>query len=175
MGHGLSRIFAVTSVIAGIGLWCMMGGVAVLVVDRNVLQRGMPWVYDLLLWLLVATVYLGAVRVSWRNQHISMDALYLRLPRTVRTWVDVASAMLSMLFAVSLVLLARPQVVGSFASGQTTQSGAFPAWIGHAILPVCFLLIAIAYGAYSIYRVRGRFAAPESTDTSQDPVTRSAV
>lgn len=169
------RAFGAASVVAGLGLWAMMVGVAMLVLDRNVLQRGMPWIYDLLIWLLIATVYLGAVRVSWRHDHISMDALLIRMPPGLRKLVDLATAVLTIAFSVYLVVLAWPQLEVTLSSGQTTSSGMFPAWIGHVILPACFLLISLAYMAYFSYRVRGDRSEPEPDVDDSDSMARRGV
>ena len=61
-----------------------------------VYQRGItiPWLDDVLRMLLIWLVYLGSVSLCFHNDHITMDALYVRCPTRVRRALNIAIAIL---------------------------------------------------------------------------------
>jgi TRAP-type C4-dicarboxylate transport system permease small subunit len=69
-----------------------------------VYQRGITiaWLDDVLRMLLIWLVYLGSVSLSFRNDHIAMDALYLRMPPRLRRLVDVAVGLLGVVLCVAV-------------------------------------------------------------------------
>ncbi len=66
--------------------------IVVTTISVVVYQRGITivWLDDVLRLLLIWLVYLGSVSLCFHNDHIAMDAVYLRFPRRVRRVLNFA-------------------------------------------------------------------------------------
>jgi TRAP-type C4-dicarboxylate transport system permease small subunit len=114
------------------------------VVGRYVFWRPIIWAEEILVFLMIWCVMLGAVLVTWENAHLRMDAVHqLGSPR-VRRWLDLLSAG-AFLAAAIFVLVQSTRVVALVAStGQRSVVAEVPMVIPYGALPVSFaLMVAI--------------------------------
>lgn len=125
------------------------------IVLRDGFGLAYAWVDDVLRYMWVWTVYLAAVRLSMRNDHITVDALYLRLPGRLRRWVDRLIGVTSMAVCLYITYLGYGSLQRIIGFGQRSNSGALPAFLGYGIIPVGFLLTAAAF-LHFLVRVSGR-------------------
>jgi C4-dicarboxylate transporter DctQ subunit len=113
-----------------------------------------PWIDDVLRMLLVWLVYLGAVSLCLRNDHISMDAVYLRMPPRVRRFVDVAVALLGVGLCAFTAKIGYDSMRQALGYGESLSSGYLPAWPRDLVIPLCFALMAAAYLAHLVKLLR---------------------
>ncbi len=120
------------------------------VVGRYVFLRPIIWAEEILVFLMVWCVMLGATLVTWENAHLRMDAVYqLGSPR-VRRWLNLVSALVFLVAGV-FVLVQSTRVVALVAStGQRSVVAEVPMVIPYGALPVSFALMA----AIVIWRCR---------------------
>lgn len=135
------------------------GGVLVLlfiaVVLRNVFGLAYGWMDDLMRYLMIWMVYLSVMRLSMKNNHINVDVFYTRLPAKLQRLTQILIALLAIglcLYMTYLGYLMTRQVIGF---GQRSNSGTLPAYIGYGIIPISFLLSAVAY-TYFLFSVGNR-------------------
>lgn len=107
-----------------------------------------PWLDDLLRMLLIWLVYLGTVSLCLHNDHISMDAVYLRMPRKMRKAVDVFVALVGVALCAFTAKMGLDSMRQALAFGELMPSGYFPSWPQDLVIPLCFALMALAYTSH---------------------------
>ena len=61
------------------------------VVGRYVFWKPIIWAEEILVFIMVWCVMLGATLVTWENQHLRMDAVYHLAPPRLRRWLNLVS------------------------------------------------------------------------------------
>jgi C4-dicarboxylate transporter DctQ subunit len=119
-----------------------------------VYQRGITiaWLDDVLRMLLIWLVYLGSVSLCFHNDHITMDAIYLRLPAGVRRVLNLAIAVLGIALCSYVSWIGLGSMIREIGDGMLLPSGYLPSWPQTLAIPLCFGLMAVAYLSY-LYRV----------------------
>lgn len=111
------------------------------VVGRYVFFKPIIWAEEILVFIMIWCVMLGATLVTWENQHLKMDAVYHLAPPRVRRWLNLLST-LAFLAAGVFVLAQSVRVVALIAStGQRSVVAEVPMVIPYAAIPVSFALI----------------------------------
>jgi TRAP-type C4-dicarboxylate transport system permease small subunit len=119
-----------------------------------------PWLDDVLRLLLIWLVYLGAVSLCLRNDHISMDAIYLMLPVSVRRVIDVFIALLAIGLCGFVTKIGYDSMMLAIQYGQLLPSGYLPAWPQSLAIPLGFGLMAVAYLSYLLSLIGSRRLRP---------------
>jgi C4-dicarboxylate transporter, DctQ subunit len=114
------------------------------------------WLDDLLRMLLIWLVYLGTVSLCVDNDHISMDALYLRLPARGRHVVDILVALLGIALCAFTAKIGWDGLRQTYMYGEKLSSGEIPAWPRDLVIPLCFALMAFAYVSHLVKLLRRR-------------------
>lgn len=112
------------------------------VIGRYVFWRPIIWAEEILVFIMIWCVMLGAAVVTWENAHLRMDGVYQLASPRVRRWLDLVSAT-AFLAAAVFVLVESIRVVALIAStGQRSVVAEVPMAIPYAAIPVSFALIA---------------------------------
>lgn len=113
------------------------------VVGRYVFLKPIIWAEEILVFIMVWCVMLGATLVTWENQHLRMDAVYYLTPPHVRRWLNLLST-LAFLGTAVFVLVQSARVVALVAStGQRSVVADIPMSIPYGAIPVSFALIVV--------------------------------
>ena len=120
------------------------------------------WLDDLLRMLLIWLVYLGTVSLCLDNDHISMDAVYLRMPAPVRRVMDIVIALLGIGLCGFTARISFDSMRQAYAYGELMPSGYMPSWPQDLALPLCFALMTLAYVSYLFSVLLGRQQRPQS-------------
>ena len=115
-----------------------------------------PWLDDVLRLLLIWLVYMGCVSLCLDNDHISMDAIYLRLPRTARKVMDVIIALLGIGLCGFVAKIGFDSMRQEIAYGALLPSGYLPSWPQSLAIPLGFALMTVAYASYLFSIFSGR-------------------
>ena len=120
-------------------------------------QRGITiaWLDDVLRALLIWLVYLGSVSLCFHNDHITMDAVYLRLPAPVRRALNIIIALLGIALCGYTAKIGLDSMLGEIEYDTLLPSGYLPSWPQTLAIPLCFSLMAVAYLSY-LYTVLAR-------------------
>ena len=114
------------------------------VVGRYVFLKPIIWAEEILVFIMVWCVMLGATLVTWENQHLRMDAVYHLAPPRVRRWLNLLST-LAFLVAVIFLLVQSVRVVAVIAgTGQRSVVAEIPMVIPYGAIPLSFGLIVLA-------------------------------
>jgi TRAP-type C4-dicarboxylate transport system permease small subunit len=103
------------------------------------------WLDDLLRMLLVWLVYFGTVSLCLDNDHIAMDAVYLRMSARARRAVDILVALLGIALCAFTAKVGFDSLRQTWAFGERLSSGEIPAWTRDLAIPLCCALMTIAY------------------------------
>jgi TRAP-type C4-dicarboxylate transport system permease small subunit len=113
------------------------------VVGRYVFLKPIIWAEEVLVFIMIWCVMLGATLVTWENQHLRMDAVHYLAPPRVRRWLNLLST-LAFLVAGVFVLVQSARVVALVAStGQRSVVADIPMVIPYGALPVSFAVMVI--------------------------------
>ncbi|MDH3320341.1 MAG: TRAP transporter small permease [Betaproteobacteria bacterium] len=99
--------------LSAIGVLVSFALIAWSVVMRYVFNQAPVWVDDVVGFMLVGIVMLGAAQVLRRGDHIGVDLLTSRLPPRARRWADAWSSLA--VLAVSLILMVNGWRTAMFA------------------------------------------------------------
>ena len=103
---------------------------------------------ELQIFVMVGMTFLGAVVVTWRNQHLRMDVLVRLSPEPVQSllrWLELAlvAVLSGFVFVQSWTYASQ-----MYRLGRTSDTADVPMWIPHGAVAVGFGLIA----AMAVYR-----------------------
>ncbi len=111
------------------------------VVGRYVFLAPIIWAEEVLIFIMVWCVMLGATLVTWENQHLRMDAVHHLTPPRVRRWLNLV-ATAAFLLAGAFVLVQSLHVLALAAgTGQRSVVADIPMVIPFAAIPVSFAII----------------------------------
>jgi TRAP-type C4-dicarboxylate transport system permease small subunit len=130
-------------VVAAISLFIIVGINGANVVSRYFFGMAWSWAEEAMLFLMVLTVFAGAVTATWRGAHMQLEMLLERLaPRG-----QCAAIIFVALFSVAMLAVLSSssyQVVSLlYRFGQKSAALEFPMWIPQACVSAGFVLIAM--------------------------------
>lgn len=115
-----------------------------------------PWLDDVLRMLLIWLVYMGCVSLCLDNDHISMDAIYLRLPRPARKVMDVIIALIGIGLCGFIAKVGYDSMRQGIEYQELLPSGYIPSWPQTLAIPLGFALMTLAYVSYLFSVFSGR-------------------
>jgi TRAP-type C4-dicarboxylate transport system permease small subunit len=114
------------------------------VVGRYVFLKPIIWAEEVLVFIMVWCVMLGATLVTWENQHLRMDAVYHLAPPRVRRWLNLLSTLAFLVAAVFLLVQSVRVVAVIAGTGQRSVVADIPMVIPYGAIPLSFGLIVLA-------------------------------
>jgi len=114
------------------------------VVGRYVFLKPIIWAEEILVFIMVWCVMLGATLVTWENQHLRMDAVYHLAPPRVRRWLNLLSTLAFLVAAVFLLVQSVRVVAVIAGTGQRSVVAEIPMVIPYGAIPLSFGLIVLA-------------------------------
>ena len=109
-------------------------------------QIGLSWVwlYDVTRWTLAWAVYSGAVALTYRSAHLAIDIAAKALPGWATSISRVSVIVCTVMICAIIAYFGGTETFRMFEAGERSMSGALPAFIGYAVMPLAFSLIALA-------------------------------
>jgi TRAP-type C4-dicarboxylate transport system permease small subunit len=114
------------------------------VIGRYVFAYPIFWAEEVLVFMVVWSVFLSAATITFNGAHLSMDLFYVKLKSP---WKQVVNIMIAAAFLASTLFAAAQsyQVVTLYLHNGTVSTAAeIPLYIPHAALLVGFSLMALA-------------------------------
>ena len=144
IAHWLLRINLACAFVSGVALLLMMlaGAADVIGTNLDLLKlpsSPIPAAFEFMATMMVVNVFLAVSLGQARRQHIRVEVLVNRLPRTLQRVADVAQYVLAVAFFGLIAWFAWPAAVHSFNVGEYA-----PGLINFPIWPARFIL---AFGA----------------------------
>jgi len=139
----------------------LIGSVAVNfanIIGRYFLAVSIPWAEEVMLFLMIACVFLNCGLVGWSGRQIRMDALVSLLPPRSRAIMELVGEIVVMATGLLVAILAWP-VVSMLAELDERSEGAnIPLVLPQGAMPLGFLIMAFLIAVRLIARRDGPLA-----------------
>lgn len=126
-------------------------------------QAGLSWVwlYDVTRWTLAWLVFFGAIPLTGRGEHLTVDIAAAALPKKIRLFGRALSGAATCAVGVLIFYYGGLEVLRMYDFGERSMSGSLPAYLGYSVLPVAFGFLIIAGLFYLLTAVYGLLKAKE--------------
>jgi TRAP-type C4-dicarboxylate transport system permease small subunit len=136
------------------------------IIGRYVLNAPIASAEEVMLFLLVAVVFLGNSVVGWEGRQIRMDVVLHTLPPALRHWLEVIADLAMIAVSVILIVFAWPVINMLAEFDQRSQAAEVPLYIPQALIPIGLGLTAILTAARLILSLRGRRNSGHSSSSA---------
>ena len=153
-------MFAIRGLVTGIqGLTAVLMLIAVAlnaanIVGRYVLFRPIASAEEIMLFLMVGTVFLGNAVVGFEGKQLRMDVILHALPPALRRAFDVAADLAMIAVCIILIMLGWPAVQMLAEFDQRSQAAEIPMVIPQALVPIGLGLNALLVGVRLVASLR---------------------
>jgi len=130
------------------------------IVLRNVFDEGIVWADPLLRILVLWVGLVGAMVASRTDHHIAINVLSRYLPPAAKAAAGALVALFTGMVC-SVIAYHAVRFVASEYGGGVMAVGRIPVWVGEAIIPVAFIVIALRYFLMTVLRLRQMGGARE--------------
>ncbi len=129
------------------------------IIARYFFHSAISWAEEVMLFLMIGCVFLGAASVTWSGLHIRMDIVIRRLPDKVRLAVELLSELVFLSTAVVLLVFSWPIIERLVAFDQRSMAANLPLAMPHSAIPIGLACMAVLTLARL---VTGRWREPPS-------------
>lgn len=117
------------------------------IIGRYFFARSITWAEEIMLFLMVGCVFLGAVTPAWAGRHIRMDVFVRMAPEKVRNGLHLLSDAALVLTCVVVVVFALPTVLQLQQFDQRSMAANIPLVVPQAAIPIGVALMALVGAA----------------------------
>jgi TRAP-type C4-dicarboxylate transport system permease small subunit len=114
------------------------------IVGRYFFHAPIVWAEEIMQFLMIAGVFLGAPMVTLKRAHISMDMILMIFPPRFRVLLDVAGQLALAVVCCAVIWLGVPVIIQFINFGQVTDAAAIPVAIPQSVIPIGLALMVIA-------------------------------
>lgn len=148
--NALSKAFgAVFDVLASLAAAILLAMVAVVTADillRDFFSSGIPWANEVSEYALYVITVLTAPWLLRRGQHVRIDIVLTMVPPLLAWLMEALGDLLGLAVCLMLLRYGLSMSYDSWSTGSTTiKNLIFPEWWLLALLPGCFVLLAIEF------------------------------
>lgn len=115
------------------------------VVGRYFFSAPISWAEELMLFLMILTVFAGAVTVTWRQEHIKIDALLMQLSPKLRAMAIVFTGLITLGALGTTVYSGGAVIMMLQTFDQRSDALEFPMWIAQSSAPLGLSLIVFLF------------------------------
>jgi TRAP-type C4-dicarboxylate transport system permease small subunit len=111
------------------------------VVGRYVFLAPIIWAEEVLVFIMVWCVMLGATLVTWEDQHLRMDAVHHLTPPRIRRWLNVVSTLVFLGVGLFVLVQSLRVLILAAGTGQRSVVADIPMVVPFAAIPLSFAII----------------------------------
>lgn len=137
------------------------------IVGRFAFRSPLLWAEEILVFLMVWSVFIGAVLVTLEGRHIRMDLLSVMLPSPAREIVNFVAALTFLAVCGFYAFEAASVAWLMYESDQRSLAADIPVFIAHAALLAGFIGMLLAVLARFSSYVRNSFGSEKEAVTKQ--------
>ena len=104
------------------------------VTGRYLFNAPIIWAEEILVFIMIGCVFLGAILVTWEGQHIRMDMISVRLGKPWRSIVLALDTLVFVLVCLFVIYHSWHFVQLLYDTGQSTVVARLPAWLMHGTI-----------------------------------------
>ena len=165
--RGATGLMAILRVAAGAMLIASVGINFANIIGRYFFAVSIQWAEEVMLFLMIACVFLNCGLVGWAGRHIRMDAFVSLLPPRPRAVAELACELVLIATSLLLVAMAWPVVSMLAELDQRSQAANIPLVWPQAAMPLGFLLMAFLIAVRLLTRGLPRTGALDDTLASR--------
>ena len=137
------------------------------VVARYVFNSGITWAPELVEYMFLWTVMIGASYGVKHGVHLGVDLVVNKFSAPIRKWIILGSILVSILFTAGMAYLSFFYVLESYKMELVTVDLQIPQWIPFLALPVGFTMITLRFLQVGLLVFTGK---QEKITRSNDPI-----
>jgi TRAP-type C4-dicarboxylate transport system permease small subunit len=130
------------------------------IIGRYAFLSPLPWAEEVLVFLVIWGVCLGASAVTYDNRHLDMDLFVVRFPPKLRAMLEIVQLVAMVGFCAFTAVNAWTIVALMARNGQVSITAGIPMTIPYAAFVAGFALIAVAAVAGAVERRLARGPGP---------------
>lgn len=130
------------------------------VVGRYVFSAPIPWAEEVMIFLMITGIFLGAGAITLRGAHIRMDLAVQFLPASWQRALDVLAHVAFIVTAAVLIWLAYPVIMQFYDFDQRSEAIRMPIAYPHSVIPIGLGIMILAAVARLIDASVGGSPAP---------------
>lgn len=145
-----SMLVRVMGAVSTICIWiCGAMLVAIVVINgwnvfsRYVLFWALSWAEEAMIYLMIASVFIGAIPVTWERAHIRIDAFVASLKGKTRMVVESIAVLITAAVLLPVGWLSYTVVIKLINFDQRSDALHMPVWIPQVTLPIALFLIPV--------------------------------
>ncbi len=113
------------------------------IIGRYFFSVSISWAEEIMLFLMVACVFIGNGAVAWSGRQIRMDVIVGLMPPQVRKGFELLADIAFIVTAVALTVFAWPVIVDLANFDERSQAANFPLVIPQALVPIGLSVMAL--------------------------------
>jgi TRAP-type C4-dicarboxylate transport system permease small subunit len=146
LNRSAHALMAVLRIAAGVMLVLSVAINFANIIGRYFFSVSLSWAEEVMLFLMIGAVFLGAAPVGWLGRHIRMDVVVSLLPPGPRKIFEIFADLVTMATCVMLAIFAWPVVTMLSELDQRSGMANIPLVIPQAVVPLGLLLMALLIG-----------------------------
>ena len=140
--RGVRALVSALRTIAGVLLVLSVTLNFVNVLARYFFNASIFWAEEIMLYLMVACVFLGNGVVAWSGRQLRMDVIVGMMPEPAQKFFALLSEVVLLVVSIMIVVFAWPVIRDLTLFDQRSQSAELPMVIPQAMIPIGFILMA---------------------------------
>jgi TRAP-type C4-dicarboxylate transport system permease small subunit len=140
--RGVRALLAMLRVLAGVLLCASILLNFANVIGRYFFSTSIYWAEEVMLYLMVACVFLGNGVVAWSGRQLRMDVVVKMMPARLETALALFSELVFIAVAVVIVVFAAPVIRDLWLFDQRSQSADVPMVIPQIMVPIGLAIMA---------------------------------
>ena len=140
--RGVRALVSVLRVLAGVLLVASIALNFANVIGRYFFNVSIFWAEEVMLYLMVACVFLGNGVVAWSGRQLRMDVIVAMMPVPVQKVLSLLAELTFIVVAVAIVVFAWPVIRDLWLFDQRSQSAELPMVIPQIMIPIGLSIMA---------------------------------
>lgn len=117
------------------------------IIGRYIFNAPIASAEEVMLFLLVAVVFVGNSVVAWEGRQIRMDVVLHAMPPALRRFFEVLADLATIAVSITLIVFAWPVIDMLVEFDQRSQAANVPLYIPQSLIPIGLGLTALLTGA----------------------------
>ena len=140
--RGVRALVSVLRILAGVLLVASIALNFANVIGRSFFNASIFWAEEIMLYLMVACVFLGNGVVAWSGRQLRMDVIVAMMPVPVQKVLELVAELTFIVVAVAIVVFAWPVIRDLWLFDQRSQSAELPMVIPQIMIPIGLSIMA---------------------------------
>jgi TRAP-type C4-dicarboxylate transport system permease small subunit len=140
--RGVRALVSALRILAGVLLIASISLNFANVIGRYFFNTSIFWAEEVMLYLMVACVFLGNGVVAWSGRQLRMDVIVAMMPVPVQKVLALVAELTFVVVAVAIVVFAWPVIRDLWLFDQRSQSAELPMVIPQIMIPIGLSIMA---------------------------------